>query len=59
MKKYYETKSRRKGAVRVCKTPGCSTRLSRYNPDKICAKCEAEEKAADKKRMLDMLEGLL
>ena len=55
MRKYYETKSRKKGAVRVCATPGCSTRLSRYNPEKICAKCVAEQKADEKKRMLDIL----
>lgn len=58
MAKYYETKARRKGAVRICRTPGCNTQLSRYNPGKICSKCEAEEKAADKQRMLDMLTGL-
>lgn len=58
MRKYYETKSRKKGAVRVCRTPGCGTQLSRYNPDKICGKCQAEHKAAEKARMNQMLKDL-
>jgi hypothetical protein len=58
MKKYYETKSRKKGAVRVCTTPGCGTQLSRYNPEKICGKCQAEEKEAERRRMKKMLEDL-
>ena len=58
MAKYYETRDRKKGAVRVCRTPGCGTRLSRYNPETVCAKCEAEREEARKKRMRDMLKDL-
>jgi hypothetical protein len=58
MDKYYETKSRKKGALRVCKTPGCGTLLSRYNPEKICAKCEAEQEASHNQRMLDILKDI-
>lgn len=58
MAKYYATKARKKGAVRVCRTPGCSTRLSRYNPDDICGKCEAEIKAAKKDEMKEFFKEL-
>ena len=55
MKKYYERKARKGGAKRFCATPGCQTLLSRYNPEKICAKCEeqAEKKATDE--LLEMM----
>ena len=58
MAKYYETKSRRNGDERVCVTHGCGTLLSRYNPDKVCAKCEAEQEASHNQRMLDILKDL-
>lgn len=51
MARYYESKARRGGAHRVCSTPGCATRLSRYNPSRVCAKCEAEIQAAEKARL--------
>lgn len=44
--KYYETKGRKSGAVRICSVPGCGTKLSRYNEGKMCGKCEADEKKA-------------
>ena len=59
MEKYYETKARKGGAVRICRTPGCSTRLSRYNPEKVCAKCENEMKQAQRERMLKLLDDVL
>jgi len=55
MEKYYERKSRRGGARRVCKTPGCTTLLSRYNSEKICAKCEADKKASERNSLLDLI----
>jgi hypothetical protein len=55
MAKYYETKARKKGAVRICKTPGCQTRLSRYNPESICSKCESEQKESQRQRMINIL----
>ena len=58
MGKYYETKSRKSGAVRVCDTPGCGTLLSRYNPEKICGKCESEREEDERQRMLNMLKDL-
>ncbi len=58
MRKYYESKARRKGAVRVCATPGCSTLLSRYNEKKVCAKCEAEAETQSRQKLLDMIKEL-
>ena len=29
---------------RVCETEGCITRLSRYNEDHLCARCEKTER---------------
>ena len=33
---------------RVCEGPGCSTLLSKYNDDPICATCEKRLTLADK-----------
>lgn len=55
MEKYYERKARRGGAKRICASPGCQTQLSRYNPNKICAKCEESATAAAKKTLLDLM----
>lgn len=54
MEKYYENKRRRQGYKRICKTPGCNTPLSRYNPEEICSKCQSERKAAQNKKMLQL-----
>lgn len=40
---YYAKKEIRQGKIRICATPGCSTVLSRYNPDKTCAGCDSRE----------------
>ena len=55
MEKYYERKARRGGAKRICKTAGCQTQLSRYNPDKICAECAERAESQSKKNLLDMV----
>ena len=33
---------------RICESPGCSTILSIYNDDEICAKCEDDLSLEDK-----------
>lgn len=55
MEQYYEKKARRQGSIRVCETPGCHTRLSRYNDDKICGKCQAGKKSAAREELLAMI----
>jgi hypothetical protein len=55
MEKYYERKERRGGAKRICKTPGCQTKLSRYNASKYCATCEAEADNKAKEELLGMI----
>lgn len=56
--KYYENKARLNGALRVCKSTGCKTTLSRYNPSSICAICEAKSKTKEKKDILDMIKNV-
>lgn len=55
MDNYYEKKARRQGHVRVCATPGCNTKLSRYNDGKVCQACEAAGAAATRVALLKML----
>lgn len=55
MEQYYERKERRQGLIRVCTTPGCETRLSRYNEGKICQKCEAATVRAARDNLLEMM----
>src|SRR5689334_5587401 len=55
MAKYYEKKSRRGGAKRVCAGPSCSTLLSRYNEDKLCAKCLEAKNRETNKKLLDLI----
>jgi hypothetical protein len=54
MERYHESKANRNGKARVCSTPGCATLLSRYNDEKVCAKCLAEHEAAERRRMLEI-----
>lgn len=54
-KKYYEKKERLAGKKRVCETKGCNTILSRYNPDDICAKCDALKTEKENKLILDSI----
>ena len=49
---YYEKKARLAGKVRICSTRGCNTRLSRYNENKVCGPCEAENEKKEKDAML-------
>ena len=55
MEKYYERKARLKGAVRVCVSENCETKLSRYNPSHICAACERKDAERDRLSLLQML----
>jgi hypothetical protein len=53
MEKYYEKKAIKNGAIRVCKS--CSSQLSRYNQDTICATCEKSTELKSKAMMKDIL----
>lgn len=55
MENYYEKKSRRQGRSRVCSTEGCTTNLSRYNDEKVCGKCSAEQTKNQRADLLRML----
>ena len=55
MEKYYERKARLKGAVRICKTPTCNTKLSRYNASKFCSACERRESDERRYRLMGMM----
>lgn len=57
MENYYEKKARRQGHVRVCATEGCHTKLSRYNDEKVCAKCAAANDSTARTELLRMLSG--
>jgi hypothetical protein len=57
MENYYERKARRQGHIRVCATEGCTTKLSRYNDEKICAKCTAGLNSTDRDILMRMLNG--
>lgn len=48
---YHKNRDRQAGKKRKCATPGCGTVLSRYNPDDICGKCEAERRADYNRKM--------
>jgi hypothetical protein len=50
--KYYEKKERLRGKERICKTSGCKTKLSRYNEDPHCSKCEALKNNKEKNKMM-------
>jgi hypothetical protein len=53
--RYRENRDRRNGAVRICKTPGCGTKLSRYNESKYCSKCETAPEVQTNKQLLELL----
>jgi hypothetical protein len=55
LKRYHERRARLSGNVRVCAEMDCDTRLSRYNPDTICNKCQRKKKDARRKQILDSL----
>lgn len=52
MAQYYERKARKQGKPRICETPGCNTKMSRYNEGKVCQKCLAEREAAVRAKLL-------
>jgi hypothetical protein len=47
--KYYEKKERLSGKLRICKSHGCKTILSRYSESTICTLCELKD--SNKKKM--------
>lgn len=53
MERYYETRARRRGAKRKCNS--CGAGLSRYNPGKVCAACEAAIEDAENKDLLNTI----
>jgi hypothetical protein len=53
--KYYDKKERLSGKKRICVTKGCDTRLTIYNPDEVCAKCEAQKKKRIQNQLLGMI----
>jgi len=53
--KYYEKKERLAGKIRICKSKGCGTKLSRYNSAPICEGCKTKEKEQERKALLDMV----
>lgn len=55
MRKYYERKARRQGAVRICIGPNCNTVLSRYNDSAHCSACAAKTDKQASKSLLDHL----
>lgn len=55
MKQYYERKARRQGRIRVCASPGCGTRLSRYNDSKVCQGCAAAQENERRQQLLDII----
>lgn len=55
MAKYYENQARLAGVVRHC--AGCSAKLSKYNPDVVCSKCEAPQRSSDAERVRQYLVG--
>lgn len=55
MEQYYERKARRQGHIRVCSTDGCTTKLSRYNDDKTCNKCQAELASVRRDKLLRLI----
>ena len=52
---YYEKKARLQGKKRICKTPGCESLLSRYNANKICGKCQANNEKNKQKELIEMV----
>lgn len=46
--KYYETKKRLSGQMRVCVRAGCNTILSRYTEGDTCGKCLSQDVTAEK-----------
>lgn len=53
--RYRETRARKTGATRICKTPNCGTKLSRYNESRRCASCERADDDKANKRLLELL----
>lgn len=54
MEKYYDKRDQRLGKVRYCSE--CrTTKLSRYNNDKICAGCSTKQTVSANQSVIDML----
>jgi len=54
MEKYHAKRRRIGGEVRICKTEGCETKLSRYNESEICQKCVAFSAESRRQVLLGM-----
>jgi hypothetical protein len=55
---YYEKKARLQGKVRICKSAGCKTSLSRYNEGNICSRCQGIEKEKERKALIEMMKNV-
>lgn len=54
MAAYYEEKARKSGKTRICSS--CNiTKLSRYNPSKICQACIASKKTDERQALLALV----
>ena len=56
MEKYYEKKAIKNGAYRECKK--CKLSLSRYNQSSMCSSCEKKDGAANRKKIMGMLDEI-
>lgn len=56
--KYYASKKRLEGELRVCSSSGCNTILSRYTENEICHKCLASDEAKERDRLKRIFRGV-
>jgi len=56
--KYQNTKARRAGVKFICKNRGCDQILNRYSSSEECESCKAKKAAAERKSILEMLNGV-
>ena len=56
MEKYYNRRAQRLGIARHCEN--CETKLSRYNPDKVCNACALESVETKKQSVANMLASI-
>jgi uncharacterized protein (UPF0371 family) len=57
MRRYYEKRDNRKGKERMCSHKDCTTRLSRYNEETVCA-IHAKKVSPQREELLRTLRGL-
>lgn len=56
MKKYYETRDRKRGVARNCSV--CGSRLSRYNPSSECQKCAVNASGNSAREVIEYLSNI-